>query len=130
MNKLTELQDGFVKAVQEMKDGAEGTYYWYVKQGARKGRDWAVVLGWREDDNPDEENSCHKNGYSLAVKLAFQPSNSGMQCDYDYDWTLPYDEKTGEVYDMEVFITKDMNEETLRSTVKDVYDFYETVKSL
>ena len=35
----------------------------------------------------------------MCAKVAYQPYNSIMQCDYDIDWVMPYDKNTNEVWD-------------------------------
>lgn len=80
------LYDGFAKAVGQLKDGDNGVHYW--KLANTNGNIWAIVLGRTDDDY-------------IAVKVAFQPNNSIMQCDYSVDWLLPYDKESGEVEDCE-----------------------------
>ena len=57
-----------------------------------KGNIWALVFGWDDED-------------FILGKVAYQPVNSIMQCDYEWDWTMPYDVETGEVDDTELIIT-------------------------
>lgn len=45
---------------------------------------------------------CRDNDI-IYGKVAY--NDSALQCDFDFDWTMPYDEKRGEVYDTEVSIT-------------------------
>lgn len=61
----------------------EGTYYHWLDSN------YALVF-------------CNDNDI-IYGKVAY--NNSALQCDFDFDWTMPYDEKTGEVYDTEVSIT-------------------------
>ena len=86
------------KAMEEVKKTG-GTYYWYLHSNDME-NDWAIVLGYL--------------GTRLYIKLAYQPCNSVMQCDYDIDWLMPYDKETGEVDDTEVRIYQDIDiEETI-----------------
>lgn len=92
----------------QLKDAADhlastkeqgGCYHWKVcSQGDQ---DIAVVLGWTQF--PDEDDSCkdkyYDDGFRLAVKIGYQPSDSIMQCDYDVDFNLPYNPDTGDVCD-------------------------------
>jgi hypothetical protein len=39
----------------------------------------------------------------IMGKIAYLPNNNVMS-QYDYDWIMPYDESTGEVYDTETQI--------------------------
>lgn len=114
-----DLYDGFAKAINQLKDGGDGVHYW--KLANTDGNIWAIVLGWAEDDNEDDGmDKCHTVGYNVAVKIAFQPNNSMMQCDYSVDWQLPYDKESGEVEDCEWYLSdKDNPSEILDSILKD-----------
>ena len=113
-----DLYDGFAKAIDKLKDGGNGVHYW--KLANTNGNVWAIVLGWAEDDNDDNgTDKCHTVGYNVATKIAFQPNNSMMQCDYS-DWQLPYDKESGEVECCEWFLSdKDDPSEILDSILKD-----------
>ena len=95
MNKEN-LTAAFANAVKDMQaTHFEGTYHWYLSTDD-KGNDWAIVMSYMDYDDDGNE--------SLYAKLAYQPSNSIMQCDYDIDWLMPYDEETGELYDTELSV--------------------------
>lgn len=116
-----DLYDGFAKAINSLKDGQEGVYYWKLSNA--KGNVWAIVLGWAEDDNDDDgTDKCHKVGYNLAVKIGFQPENSGMQCDYSEDWLLPYDKKTGEVVDCEWYLCDKLDPAEVLDSILEVWN--------
>ena len=114
-----DLYDGFAKAIDQLKDGGDEVHYWRLAN--TNGNVWAIVLGWEEDDNEDDgTDKCHKVGYNIAAKIAFQPTNSMTQCDYSVDWQLPYDKESGEVEDCEWFLSdKDNPSEILDSILKD-----------
>lgn len=100
MNR-TKLLKEFTNAVEEMKKNHEsGTYYWYL--GFDGKNNWAIVLGWSDGFEPDATDPCMDGTWRLCAKMAYQHSNSIMQCDYDIDWLMPYDEITEEVDDNEV----------------------------
>lgn len=108
MNKK-ELIKSFTKAVEDMKrNKSNGTYYWYLNRNTN-GNDWAIVLGWSDGFDADESDDCTDGTYRLCTKIAYQSSNSIMQCDYDIDWLMPYDEETGDVFDIELCIFPDTN---------------------
>lgn len=67
---------------------------WYIDLGTYKGNRWAVVIAWMDYDED--------SNYDLYMKVAYQPTNSIMQCDYDMDWEMPI--INGDVYDTEVRI--------------------------
>lgn len=114
-----DLYVGFEKAIDKLKNGGSGVYYWRLAY--TNGNVWAIVLGWAEDDNEDDgTDKCHTVGYNIAVKIAFQPNSSIMQSDYSIDWKLPYDKESGEVEDCEWFLSdKDNSSEILDSVLKD-----------
>lgn len=114
-----DLYDGFAKAIDQLKDGGDGVHYWRLAN--TNGNVWAIVVGWAEDDDDDDgTDKCHKVGYNVAAKIAFQPNNSMMQCDYSVDWQLPYYKESGEVEDCEWYLSdKDNPSEILDSILKD-----------
>ena len=65
----------------------------------------AIVFGWVDYDGD--------NNYKLYGKIATNPKYSLMQ-EYDMDWDMPGDTKTGEIWDTETDITSNNIEETTR----------------
>ena len=105
MNR-TKLLKNFTAAVEEMKKNHEsGTYYWRL--GSDGKNDWAIVLGWADGFEEDATDTCMDGTWRICAKLAYQPWNSIMQCDYDVDWLMPYDKETMEVDDNEISIYPD-----------------------
>lgn len=103
MNEKNLIKE-FTNAVLDMrKNHHNGTYHWLLDTDDN-GNDWAIVLGWSDGFEEDPTDDCTDGTYRLCAKLAYHPHNSIMQCDYDVDWLMPYDEKTGEVYDNELSI--------------------------
>ena len=99
----------FVAAVEDMRRTHEcGTYCWWLDQDENR-NNWAIVLGWADgfEENPNDNNL--DGTWRICAKLAYQPWNSAMQCDYDIDWLMPYDEESGEVDDNEVSIYPNTN---------------------
>ena len=102
--KRSVLIKEFTAAVEEMRrTHGNGTYFWWLDEDDN-GNNWAIVLGWADgfEENPNDNNL--DGTWRICAKLAFQPCNSLMQCDYDVDWDMPYDKETGEVDDSEVSI--------------------------
>lgn len=94
MNKEN-IINAFVNAVKDMTaTHFDGTYHWHLNTDENN-NDWAIVMAYMDYDG---------DGDCLYAKLAYQPSNSIMQCDYDVDWLMPYDENTGEVWDTEMSV--------------------------
>ena len=108
INKL-ELIEKICKAIKEMRTSHDnGTYYWYLGQDDNN-HDWAIVLGWQDGYEEDKNDDCTVDTWRICIKLAYQPSNSMLQCDYDIDWLMPYDKKTGDVYETEYPIYPNSN---------------------
>ena len=88
----------FTAAVEEMKTShGNGTYHWKLGEDDRF--TWAIVLGWQGGYESDVDDAYKNGTYRLCAKLAFQPKNSIMQCDYDVDWYMPYWKSTIHIYD-------------------------------
>lgn len=108
INKL-ELIEKISKAIKEMRTSHDnGTYYWYLGQDDNN-NDWAIVLGWQDGYEENKNDDCTVDTWRICIKLAFQPSNSMLQCDYNIDWLLPYNPKTGDVYEAEYSIYPNSN---------------------
>lgn len=124
INKKT-LIEAFTKAVENMRKYHEnGTYYWHLGRDENN-NNWAIVLGWANGFEEDENDDYSSGTYRLCTKLAYQSNNSIMQCDYDIDWAMPYDEETGEVDDNEVPIYTDSNMEEIIDWLLECYSSYE-----
>lgn len=87
------LINKFKNAVQDMNQDTDhtGTYHWHLNTDDSN-NNWAIVLGYNYED-------C------LSAKVAYQPANSIMQCDYEVDWFMPYDSEAGEVYNTDVYVS-------------------------
>jgi hypothetical protein len=91
---MADVVNRIIDTIKEAEsDGPSSTTYIVDLDYDDKGNRWAVVLGWVDYDGDDE--------YELWGKIAYLPKNSYMK-DYDYDWMMPYDEETGEVWDTEI----------------------------
>ena len=103
MNREKMIQE-FVNAVEDMKcTKFNGTYYWLLNTDEND-NDWAIVLGWADGYDAEEQDDCTDGTWRLCAKLAYQSNKSIMQCDYDVDWLMPYNAETGDVDDNEVSI--------------------------
>ena len=117
------LIEEFTNAVEDMrKYHTNGTYHWYL--GTNGNNNWAIVLGWADGFEEDENDDCSNGTYRLCTKLAYQPSNSIMQCDYDIDWLMPYNEETGDVDDNELCVYSDSNIEEIIDWLLENYSSY------
>lgn len=115
----------FKKAVKDMrKHHHDGTYHWHLSTDDN-GNDWAIVLGWQDGYEPDEADDCLDGTWRLCAKLAYQSNKSIMQCDYDIDWLLPYNEETMEVDNNELSIYPETDLEDVINWLLKCYSSYE-----
>lgn len=56
-----------------------GTYWRILK--VENGLRWAICAVWLDLEGKDD--------WIVHAKIAYQPTNSLLQCDYDVDWTMP-----------------------------------------
>lgn len=105
-------RDVFIKTVRDFREKAEigGTVHWVLRDDGI--RTVALVMGWLDNGN----ESC-----DLAAKIAVQPSNGGMQCDYELDWDMPYRDD-GEVWDNECLLGAAFDEGEAWLHFKNIYD--------
>lgn len=122
MKKLCKELDNAIKYMAETKSG--GVYYWPLGVDNR-GNDWAIVLGWNDGFDLEEKDEYSDGEWRLCVKLAYQPGNSLMQCDYNWDWLMPYDEKTGDVDDTEFYLRPGVNTKEIIYYMLKWYSEYE-----
>ena len=76
-----------------------GVTYFKMKTNDRKNT-WAIVFAWEDGFEPDDTG----NDARFCGRVAYQPKNSGMQCDL-MDWTMPFDENSGEVDDTDTEVS-------------------------
>ena len=92
---------------------------WYVDLGQFGKNRWAIAIAWMDWDNNDD--------WGLYAKVAYQPRNSIMQCDYDIDWEMPYDEETGEVFDTEIELSQSSLSSDVDYLLRDWEEIYNTI---
>ena len=82
------------------------TYFWRIGYDVSNG--WFIAAGWMDGFDPDELGSTER----LCFKIAYMPEHS-LLTDYDYDFVMPYDKDTGEVWDTEVSTEQGVTEASL-----------------
>ena len=91
------MRDKIIGMVRDALESKDRGMTWFYDLAVKDGKRWAFVLAWMDWDGTGEWN--------LYGKVAYQPVNSIMQCDYDFDWLTPCDKITEEVIDTETQIT-------------------------
>lgn len=108
MTKQYVTADELKKAADYLASTKEqgGCYHWKICANTDDNKDIYIVLGWTQYEYDSGNTKYYDKGYNLAVKVAYQPSNSIMQCDYDVDFNLPYNPYNGEIdNDFEYLLT-------------------------
>lgn len=95
-HKTMNIRNDLIALIHEALSKPNDIGTWYIELDVINGNRWAIALSWMDFDNTNE--------YKLYAKVAYQTINSIMQCDYDIDWTIPYDEGSGYVNDTEIWI--------------------------
>ena len=121
-----------VKSLYEdvINDDCSGCYITYLDKYNDDGFDYALVMGVT-DGVEDSTDKYSNEKFSISMKFARQPSNSCMQCDYDFDWEYPYN-KDGNgdcvVYDEAIY--EDSFKGIKDTLLWDVEHFFNDVCSL
>ena len=125
MNSIDEkMKQDIRKAILELKESKDiSLTYWFTFEIDDYLRRWAIVLAW-QDGYAEENTDWHFGEYRITMKVAFQPTNSIMH-EYDIDWTMPWDEETGDVDDSEVSIHSDAE---IDSVIDYMFKIWETYK--
>ena len=95
MVDLKELVEWALDAKREIEQGYNGCYFQRLGASNFEGKDLYIVIG----ENAEGE---------ICAKLAYNCDD--LQCDYDFDWYMPYDSESGEVYCIEGECTADIVE--------------------
>lgn len=100
-NKLAKQVNNAIKdAVKYVDSGkAYPTWHWYLTSDGDY--NYELVLGFGSGFEPNENEFTDSNGDGLCLKWARISKRSAMN-DYDIDYEMPYDEKTGDVWDSEL----------------------------
>lgn len=96
------------KAVEFLNREKSGCYFKRILTDD-EGKTWGVVIGWS-----DGYDSGKEGFWRICSKIAYQDKHTGMSCDYDMDFTMPYNVDTGDVYDTSVELGVDYELEAER----------------
>lgn len=128
--KREELKRDIADAIKEMGENKqfELTTYFTIETDVL-GREWGIALGWMDGFDEQEDSFGKVGDTELCGKVAYLMPRS-LMTEYDMDWTMPYDLKTGEVYDTETsFAVTDGNPESITDGVEYLLNSYEECKT-
>lgn len=100
------------KAIQEKAEWVKKNdgVAWFHMGWLPDGRELALVIGWGEGYERDKNLIQEKSGdtlYTICSKLAVNIDD--LQCDYGFDWYMPSDKKTGDIWDSDMAVPSDYN---------------------
>jgi len=75
------MRDKIISIAKSALKSNERNGTWYYKLQRKDNKLWAICFAWMDYENNDEWN--------LYGKVAYQPTNFLLQCDYDVDWLYP-----------------------------------------
>lgn len=73
------------------------------------------VVGWSNGSDygdDDKKYGYFDGGYCISAKIGYQHRNNAMQTDYDWDFNMPYDLETGDVWDTSSYVPRDADWES------------------
>lgn len=89
---------------------AEGGCVHQVLGTTNDGTELCFVVGWSKGTDygdDDKEYGYFDEGYCISAKIGYQHRNNAMQTDYDWDFNMPYDLETGDVWDTSSYVPRD-----------------------
>lgn len=92
----------------EHKD--EGGCIHHVLGTTDDGTKLCFVVGWangRDYGDDDKKYGYFDEGYCISAKIGYQHRNNAMQSDYEWDFNMPYDTETGDVWDTSSYVPRD-----------------------
>ena len=100
-NKLAKQVNNAIKDAVKYVDSGKAYPTWHWLLASDGDYNYELVLGFGSGFEPNENEFTDSNGDGLCLKWARISKRSAMN-DYDIDYEMPYDEKTGDVWDSEL----------------------------
>lgn len=92
------------------KNKEDGGCIHHVLGTTDDGTKLCFVVGWsdgRDYGDDDKKYGYFDEGYCISAKIGYQHRNNAMQSDYEWDFNMPYDTKTGDVWDTSSYVPRD-----------------------
>lgn len=98
------------------KDGVA----WHTMGTLEDGRDLCLVMGYEEGYDRGEKYQDEIEGtiWTLCQKLAVNIDD--LQCDYGMDWYMPWDKKSGDVWDTDMAVSDDSDVDWYNDQAKEI----------
>lgn len=84
-------------------DSGDALPTWHWNIGEDDSNYYAIVLGFAEGYEPNEDEFCDSDGNHVEMKWAYIPKNSAMN-EYDMDYMFPYNDD-GDVWGTTIPVT-------------------------
>lgn len=88
-----------------------------------EGTELCLVIGWADigyDLEKVKKGGYEDEGYYICSKIGYQHRNNGMQSDFEWDFPMPYNPETGDVWDTDTYVAK--GDEQSWQTDADMYN--------
>lgn len=88
-----------------------------------EGTELCLVIGWADigyDLEEVKKNGYEDEGHYICSKIGYQHRNNGMQSDFEWDFPMPYNPETGDVWDTDTYVAK--GDEQSWQTDADMYN--------
>ncbi len=121
---IPELAKSIKNIITSIPSDKTYTGCWFWRLGQIGDHDFAIVIGWEFGYETDKLDPLCHNNHHLAIKLGCQPHRSIMQCDFEVDWTMPYDPKTGDIEDTCTAIYTYDSQEYLEMLISNLIETY------
>lgn len=108
--------DCFVRTVHQAWKEKDERWTWVLNLETINRIRYAIVISWMDYDNNGD--------FRLCAKVAYQ-SIFSLMSEYDIDWTMPYNKKTGDIVFDEIEITNYPSE-----SFKTLYDQWKVIRFL
>ena len=122
MGITKEEYNNLVQNALAHKDGVA----WHTMETLEDGRDLCLVMGYEEGYDRGEKYQDEIEGtiWTLCQKLAVNIDD--LQCDYGIDWYMPWDVKSGEVWDTDMSVKDDTDVDWYNDQAKSIVEGLES----
>ncbi len=92
VNDFENMIDTVMQDIEKLRKEGIGCLYYTMDTNDKVNR-WAIAFGFMPGFTDNENDDDY---WRVCGKVAYQPRNSIMQCDFDVDWCVPWNEANNE----------------------------------
>lgn len=98
----------YKESIKQVVDNTAGTS-WIEMEELKDGRKLCLVFGYEEGYGEGEDYQIRLGNSLLTLCAKLAVNIDDLQCDYDIDWRMPWDKKSGEICDTDMAVCKNDN---------------------